>query len=142
MRRRKVRIPGGAKPWMAVLPEEFRDNPNVIVVCVPRRSQTRIGATPDGYRVGLLETKKGVRGLQILGAGGNYVDHQTLIEDQYRIPMADYQYAGALSRLPDKLLLNDELPLIFLRERFGEPYLNLKQFLYHVSKGGDDPKYN
>lgn len=125
---------------MAALPEEFQNNPNVVVVCVPRRSQTRVGATPDGYRVGLLETKKGVRGLQIIGAGGNYVDHQTIIEDQYKVQMADYQYVGALSRLPEKLLLGDDLPLIFLRDKMGEPYLNLKQYLWHVSKGGDDDR--
>lgn len=126
---------------MAVLPEAYHDNPYVIVVCVPPRAQTRLGVI-NGYRVGLLETKKGVRGLQIIGAGGNYVDHQTVIEDQYHVPMAEYQYAGALSRLPDKLVMSDELPLIFLRERMGEPYLNLKQYLYHASKGGDDHRLN
>jgi len=142
MRRRKIRIPGGARPWMVVLPESYHDNPNIVVVSVKKGTMTRIGMTPDGYRIGLLETPQGVRGLQVIGAGGGYVDHQTVIEDQYKVRMADYQYSGALSRMPDKLLLDDDCPLLFLRDRMGEPFFHLKQYLWTVSKGDDDRNLN
>lgn len=137
-----VNIPGGRKPWFHVLPEQYRNNPNVVVLSVKRGAVTRIGTAPDGFRVGLLETKKGVRGLQIIGAGGGYVDHQTIIEDTYKVRMADYVYAGPLSRLPDELLLDDKQALMFLKDRMGEPYLNLQAYLWGASKAGDDDRVN
>lgn len=141
MRKRRVRVPGGAKDWYSVLPEEFQNDPYVLVVMVPRGSRSYIKVSPDGFRVGLLETPRGARGLQVVGGGGNYVDHMEVIARAYRVQMAEREYVGRLSRMPDKLLLDDTMmPLVFLRDEFGKPYLNLKHYLYNNSLTEDDDR--
>jgi hypothetical protein len=144
IRRNAPYIPGGEKQWYSLLPEDFRDDPYVLVVMVPKGSRSYIKVTPDNFRVGLLETPRGARGLQVVGGGGNYVDHMEVIERAYRVPMAERAYVGKLSRMPDKLTLDDELmPLIFLRDKFGQPYLNLKHYLFNLTlKEDDDPRIN
>lgn len=134
----RVRIPGGAKDWTQVLPEEYRNNPDVIVVCVGRGARTRIVKTPDGFSVGVLEHKAGNRGLQVIGGGGNYLDHQEVIEKHYRLRMADPQYIGKLLRMPESITRSDFIPLIFLRDKMGEPYFNLKHYMYFNSEGDDE----
>jgi hypothetical protein len=136
----KVYVPGGAKRWTDVLPKEYRDNPYIIVVSVKQGAKTRITRTPDGYSVGILESKLGNKGLQVIGGGGNYLDHQDLIEKHYRVPMADPSYIGPLLKMPDRLLTDDRLPLIFLRDKMGQPYLNLKHWLYFISEGNDEQR--
>lgn len=139
--RTKVRIPGGPRPWFHVMPEEYRDNPNVVVVLVKKGARTRIAPSPDGFQVGILDTKRGARGLQVIGASGTYADHTSIIEGRYRLPMADAKYIGPLSRLPDRVLLDEEFPLFFLKDALGTPFLNFKQFIWNISKG-DDGRFN
>ncbi len=135
-------IPGGARRWTDVLPEEYRRDPEVVVVTVKKGATTRVGTSHDGWHVGVLETLNGIRGLQVIGAGGGYLDHQEIIERRYGIPMADPSFIGPLSRLTDDALLSDLHPLVFLRDRLGVPYLPLKQFLWEIAKDHDDGRDN
>jgi hypothetical protein len=122
---------------MAALPEEFRDNPNVVVVVGNKDGITKLLVSADGFTLGVMVVGGKHRGLQVLGASGTYDDHRSVLEKDYKIRMADVAYSGALSRIPDSVLLGDGIPLIFLRDRMGEAYLNIKQYLWNYSIDGD-----
>jgi hypothetical protein len=141
--RRAIYTPGGEKPWYSLLPDEFENDPFVLVVMVPKGSRSYIKMA-NGMRIGLLETPRGARGLQVLGGGGGYMDHLEIIERVCKVPMAQREYVGRLSRMPERLTLdNDLMPLVFLRDEFGKPYLNLKHYLFNYSlKEDDDPRVN
>ena len=135
-------IPGGSRSWITALPEEYHNDPHVVVVMAKLGTMTKVACTPDGWHLGIIDTERGVRGLQVLNSDGDYMCHQTIMEQNHGVKMVDPAYIGPFSDIPDHVLHNDLAPLVFLHDRMGEPFLNLKQYLWSATKATDYDRLN
>jgi len=123
------------KDWTELLPGSWQRNPVVSLVLAPARAVSRAVSTRDKYELGVLEIDDAQVGLQVIHPQlATYIAHVDIFK-AHKIPMADREYVGPLVDLPQHLLLDEEnVPLLFLRDAYWRPYLNLRRYCAQMTK--------
>lgn len=138
-RRHKKRVvpPGGDRCWTEVLPEDWHDNPEVLLVSAPNGSRGHIEMTDDGLLIGLLVSPRGTERCLQIGDPTlkDWKEHRDVAAD-HGYEMAVPDYAGPLRDVPTKHFLSTvRFPLIFKRDALHEPPLNLKNYMRSLTEG-------
>lgn len=122
------------KRWIDVLPSPFNRNPGVVVVMAPTTASSRVISTKDKYELGVLEIAGRQLGLQVVYPQlATYPSHEDIFRAA-RIQMARPAYVGELLAIPQRLLIDEETPLVFIRDAMWRPYLHLRRYVTGLAK--------
>ena len=137
-----VRTPGGNKDWCELFPEPWSGNPYVVLVMAPQDAGVAQREV-DGNSFGILKLPNGiVRGLQVLKPElKKWPQHEELFR-AYGLRMPDPDYIGPFADIPSELLMRDQFPLIFLRDKFYEPFMPLRAVVKANTEPNDSDRIN
>jgi hypothetical protein len=124
-------VPPLARRWFELLPSPWKTEKPVVAILIPMDWTFMEGATKDDkYKVmvAMSADEEKCLGLQLVDVNLKTVDdHQALFE-KYNVRTPDPAYIGPISRLPNRLLLDEDMTcLIFSRDEFWRRPIDLKR---------------
>ena len=127
------------RSWLELLPEPWRDNPDVVVVMAPVTARSCISEKTDGSATfGTLKIGNRIFGLQVLDPKvPSYAETEQRFAAE-EVNMLPPAYIGKLHDIPQRLLINDDrMPLCFMAEAMWRPYLNIRGVAKANPAGGE-----
>lgn len=130
-----------SQKWTDVLREPLNSDPQVVIVMAPKGASSEIRETLDqklivGFMVVRGKDGEIRRALQVLHPQISSWDENREVLTQKGMKPAVVRYRGPLSQIPDKCLLGDAMPLVFLENAAFLSYFNLKEEVIKA-KGND-----
>lgn len=127
-----------ANKWTDLLPAPLNSDPEVVVILAPKGASAEIRETLDGkLGFGLMIANGKTRGLQVIYPEISNWDDNRKVFKQRKITPATVRYRGPLSEIPNKALMGDTVPLVFLAHAAFKPYVSIKSVVNNLEKVGN-----